>query len=137
MASATCRPWRRSARRYQIFRFNNQERDMTAIAKTLAAIALLLLSVSGSSAQTATCWSLDPSLGYLCGPKPTPTPTPAPIPTPTPTAGPTPTPTPTPSPIGRNCGLVLGGPITVCDTCDTKNSGTPSRTGDLDPHARP
>ena len=33
-----------------------------------------------------------------------------------------------------NCGLTLGGPVTFCDNFDTKNNGTPSRTGDLDPN---
>jgi len=32
------------------------------------------------------------------------------------------------------CGMQLGGPPIFCDTFDTKNSGIPSRTGDLDPN---
>src|SRR5258708_7389106 len=80
------------------------------VVRIFVASLLATLFVSASHAQTPTCWSLDPALGYLCGPTPTPTPTPSPTPTHTPT------PTPTPSPINGNCGLLLGGTVTFCDT---------------------
>lgn len=34
----------------------------------------------------------------------------------------------------QTCGMQLGNPAIFCDTFDTKNAGTPSRTGDLDPN---
>ena len=36
--------------------------------------------------------------------------------------------------VTANCGMQLGGPVTFCETFDNKNSGIPSRTGDLDPN---
>jgi hypothetical protein len=36
--------------------------------------------------------------------------------------------------ITANCGMQLGGPVTFCETFDSKNPGIPSRTGDLDPN---
>src|SRR5712671_1112155 len=43
-------------------------------------------------------------------------------------------PTPTPDPVAGNCGLQLGGQVIFCETFDNKNSGIPSRTGELDPN---
>jgi hypothetical protein len=40
----------------------------------------------------------------------------------------------TPTPVAGNCGMQLGGPVSFCDTFDTKNPGIQSRTGDLDPN---